>query len=99
MTWTLPRNDNPEPSEPGSVASTATYEALCRRTRALQHDASFLALVRRPGTHLNDAVRLALDAVPALELLPLQVLVEELRAVLNRAKHPEPAPVVRVWLA
>ena len=99
MTWTSLRNDAPEPIEPGPVApSTETYEVLRRRARALRHDNTFLALLRRPGTSQSDALRLALDAVPALELLPLPVVAEELGAVLNSARTLGGTTVTRVWL-
>ncbi|MFD1734063.1 hypothetical protein ACFSC4_26950 [Deinococcus malanensis] len=95
MTRTLPRNDHLTPIEPGPVTPSAApmdiYEELCHRARALEHDAAFLALLRRPGLDSRGAVRLALDAVPDLELLPLPVLVQELGAVLGRAR-PGSAP-------
>ncbi|WP_189011483.1 hypothetical protein [Deinococcus malanensis] len=103
MTRTLPRNDHLTPIEPGPVTPSAApmdiYEELCHRARALEHDAAFLALLRRPGLDSRGAVRLALDAVPDLELLPLPVLVQELGAVLGRARPWVRAPETRVWLA
>lgn len=94
------QNDHPTPLKPGPVTpATEPYEELCRRVRALGHDAGFLALLRRPGLEPSDAVRLALDAVPALELLPLPVLTQELGAVLGRARPWVRAPVTRAWLA
>lgn len=100
MTRTPPRNNDAKPLEAGPVTTAPDpYEQLCFRARALGHDDTFLALLRRPGLDLSGAVRLALDTVPALELLPLPVLAEELGAVLGRARPWMRAPVTRVWLA
>ncbi|BDP43958.1 hypothetical protein DAETH_39270 (plasmid) [Deinococcus aetherius] len=66
---------------PPSPAAPEVYEVLCRAARELREDAGFLALTRRPGVRPQDVVRLALDAVPSLELLPLPVLAEELAAL------------------
>ena len=99
MTRTPLRNDPQQPLNSGPVTpSTELYEGLCRRARALGHDDAFLSRLRRPGLKSNDAIRLALDAVPALELLPLPVLAQELGAVLGRVRPWAPAPVTRVWL-
>ncbi|THF68174.1 hypothetical protein E7T06_17730 [Deinococcus sp. Arct2-2] len=100
MTQNFSGNDLQEPLEPGFVTpSTEAYGELCRRARALGDDAAFLALLRRPGLEPNAALRLALDAVPALELLPLPVLAEEIRVVLGRARPWSRTPATRVWLA
>ncbi|SMB78999.1 hypothetical protein [Deinococcus hopiensis] len=87
--------------KPPDAPTSPTYELLCQRARALGHDAAFLSLLRRPGLDLNTALRFALDAVPALELLPLPVLAEELRVILARARCTGRGStvMVRVWLA
>lgn len=98
MTQLAPRPDHVKPLD--SPTSPA-YEALCRHARSLGHDAAFLSLLRRPGLDLNAALRFALDAAPALELLPLPVLAEELGVILERARcigRGTPSPG-RVWLA
>jgi hypothetical protein len=92
MTQTPQGKDRSKPLDPGTVAPAGPYELLSHRARALGHDAAFMARLRRPGLGLSDAMRLALDAVPALELLPLPVLAQELGAMLNRSR-------TRVWLA
>ncbi|MFB9993366.1 hypothetical protein ACFFLM_15465 [Deinococcus oregonensis] len=100
MTQNFARNDPQEPLESGFVVpTTELYGELCRRARALGHDAAFLALLRRPGLKPSAALRLALEAVPALELLPLPVLAEEIGVMLGRARPWICAPVTRVWLA
>ncbi|MFC4454254.1 hypothetical protein [Deinococcus sonorensis] len=102
MTRTSQLNDESRPLDlPTGTACSAPgpYELLSRRARALAHDARFLTLLSGPGVELNDAVRLALDAVPELELLPLPELAEELGTVLSRARTPGRAPRTQVWLA
>ncbi|THF68973.1 hypothetical protein E7T06_13975 [Deinococcus sp. Arct2-2] len=66
--------------------------------QALGHDAAFLTQLRRPGLVPSAVVRLALDALPVLELLPLPVLAQALEPVLGRASPWAPATATRVWL-
>ncbi len=60
----------------------ATFDLLCTEVRLLSYDQAFLAYVSQPARSLNEALRYAQDSSPRLESLPLEVLAQELRALL-----------------
>lgn len=69
------------------VTSHDVYETLCAQARALSLDAELQAVARRGRFDMGEVLRCALDLLPALEVLPLEVLARELDAVLRGPKR------------
>ncbi|PYE55425.1 hypothetical protein DES52_103258 [Deinococcus yavapaiensis KR-236] len=78
---------NNQLAESLDVQSQDVYETLCAKARALSLDAELQAVARRPRFDMGEVLRCALDLLPALEVLPLDLLARELETVLRGPKR------------